>query len=144
MTPLEASACKMPTEAEEDWMMAVKIAPARMPRIGLENLVISETKASDSRRGTIELLIMSIPMNRIPKPAMILPKWWIFSFFTKTIIATPRKANSGATAPISSAINWPVMVVPTLAPMIIHTACCKVIMPEFTKPTTMTVVADED
>ena len=31
-----------------------------------------------------------------------------------------------------------------MAPMMIHTACFKVIMPELTKPTTITVVAEED
>ena len=36
------------------------------------------------------------------------------------------------------------MVVPMLAPMMIHTACCSVIIPELTKPTTITVVAEED
>jgi len=41
-------------------------------------------------------------------------------------------------------MSWPVMVVPILAPMMIHTACFSVIMPELTKPTTMTVVAEED
>ena len=37
-----------------------------------------------------------------------------------------------------------VTVVPTLLPMMTPTACFKVMMPELTKPTTMTVVADED
>ena len=59
-------------------------------------------------------------------------------------MATPTKANRGATAPTSRAMSWPVMVVPILAPMMIHTACFSVIMPELTKPTTMTVVAEED
>ena len=86
-------------------MIAVKIAPARMPRTGLENWVISEMKASDSRSGIIAALIMSMPMNRMPRPAMILPKWCSFSFLRKTIIATPIKANSGAMAPMSSAIS---------------------------------------
>ena len=36
-----------------------------------------------------------------------------------------------------------VTVVPTLAPMMTLMACRSVISPEFTKPTTMTVVADE-
>ena len=31
-----------------------------------------------------------------------------------------------------------------LAPMMTQTACCRVIMPELTKPTTITVVAEED
>ena len=47
-------------------------------------------------------------------------------------------------APISRAISWPVMVVPILAPMMIHTACFRVMSWEFTNPTTMTVVADDD
>ena len=37
-----------------------------------------------------------------------------------------------------------VTVVPILAPIIIPTACVSFIIPEFTKPTTITVVADED
>ena len=37
-----------------------------------------------------------------------------------------------------------VTVVPTLAPRITPTACDSFIIPEFTKPTTITVVADED
>ncbi len=36
-----------------------------------------------------------------------------------------------------------VTVVPTLAPMITLMACLKVMSPEFTKPTTITVVAEE-
>ena len=36
-----------------------------------------------------------------------------------------------------------VTVVPTFAPIITLIACFKVIMPELTKPTTITVVADE-
>ena len=62
----------------------------------------------------------------------------------KTTSATPMNANRGASAPTSSAISCPVIVVPIFAPMMIHTACRKVIIPEFTKPTTMTVVAEED
>ena len=45
---------------------------------------------------------------------------------------------------MSSAISCPVIVVPIFAPMMIHTACLSVIMPEFTNPTTITVVADDD
>ena len=36
-----------------------------------------------------------------------------------------------------------VIVVPTLAPMITPAACVRFIIPAFTKPTTITVVADE-
>ena len=37
----------------------------------------------------------------------------------------------------------PVILVPILAPIMIPIACATFIMPEFTKPTTITVVADE-
>ncbi len=37
-----------------------------------------------------------------------------------------------------------VIVVPMLAPIITPTAWCSVMIPEFTKPTTITVVAEED
>ena len=73
INPLEARACRIPTEAEEDWIIAVKMAPARIHRIGLENLVSNATKASDSLRGIIAALIISIPTNRIPSPARISP-----------------------------------------------------------------------
>ena len=56
ITPLLARACKMPTEAEEDWMMAVKIVPAKMPSTGLLNWVSRLTKASDSRSGAMAAL----------------------------------------------------------------------------------------
>ena len=41
-------------------------------------------------------------------------------------------------------MSSPVTVVPMLAPMMIQTAWFRVIMPALTKPTTMTVVAEED
>ena len=59
-------------------------------------------------------------------------------------MATPKKAKKGARTPTSKAMSCPVMVVPILAPIMIHTAWVRVIMPELTKPTTMTVVAEED
>mgnify|MGYP003448897929 CR=1 FL=1 len=41
-------------------------------------------------------------------------------------------------------IIQPVMLVPMMAPMIMEMACLTFIIPEFTKPTTMTEVAEED
>ena len=88
--------------------------------------------------------IMPMPINRIPRPAIIPPANWTFFLFTKRTSATPIKVISGASSPISRAINCPVTVVPIFAPMIIQTACRSVISPELTKPTTITVVAEED
>ena len=122
ITPLSASACKIPTEAEDDWMTAVKIIPAMIPINGFENLVIRLINGGYSRSGIMESPIMFIPTNKIPSPAMISPTNCTFSFFENTTIATPINAINGANAPTSKAINCPVIVVPILAPMMIHTA----------------------
>ena len=124
--------------------MAVKIMPARMPSRGLEKLDMMLTKASDSRRGAMAALIMSMPMNSTPRPAKICPMCCSWGFFTKTTSTTPAKAISGANSPTSRAISRPVTVVPMLAPMMIQTAWFRVIMPALTKPTTITVVAEDD
>ena len=56
-----------------------------------------------------------------------------FKRFTQILLPLmPARLNSHA-----------VTVVPTFAPMITLMACRSVMSPEFTKPTTMTVVADE-
>ena len=52
-------------------MIAVKTAPAKIPSRGLEKRVIRLINAWESRRGTIAALIISIPMNSTPRPAMI-------------------------------------------------------------------------
>ena len=39
IAPVADNACKIPTEAEELWITAVRTAPAIRPRIGLENIV---------------------------------------------------------------------------------------------------------
>ena len=88
--------------------------------------------------------IISIPIKRIPNPPIIVPIASNFLLLKNAIKATPIKAITGAKAVMSIAINCPVMVVPILAPMITQTAFSNFISPEFTKPTTITVVADED
>ena len=70
--PVDASACKIPTDAEDDWITAVKSAPTKIPRSGLSNFVIRLINASDSFKGDIAAPIISIPIKRIPSPAKIL------------------------------------------------------------------------
>ena len=89
-------------------------------------------------------LMVSMPMKRMPRPARIWPMCCRFARLTKTIKNTPAKAITGASAPTSRAMSRPVTVVPTLAPMMSQTAWFSVIIPALTKPTTMTVVAEED
>ena len=122
ITPLNANACRIPTEAEDDWMTAVKIIPAMIPISGLENLVIRLIMVDTHEVVPMESPIMFIPTNKIPRPAMISPTNCTFSFFENTTSATPINAINGANAPTSNAINCPVIVVPIFAPMMIHTA----------------------
>ena len=125
-------------------MTAVKNAPARIPNRGLEKVDMIRIKGSESRNGDMEELIMPIPINNTPNPARIWPMCWSFGSLIKTISTTPTKANIGASSPTSRAMSRPVTVVPMLAPMMIQTAWPRVIIPAFTKPTTITVVAEED
>ena len=88
--------------------------------------------------------IIFIPRNRIPRPAITIPRLFFFSSFENIIRQTPAIAISGATSEIPMDIRIPVIVVPILAPMITPTVFSKAIRPEFTKPTSITVVADDD
>ena len=139
-----ASACRMPTEADDDWMTAVNSAPTAMPSSGLEKRVISPTNASLSRSGVSAEDIMFMPMNSRPSPVTMPQTLWMRRLLMNRHGATPANASSGASAPMSSATSWPVIVVPMLAPMMTPTAPPSVISPALTNPTTMTVVADED
>ena len=49
--PVLDSACKIPTEAEEDWMITVTTTPTSTPRMGLVMLTNSSWNAALSRRG---------------------------------------------------------------------------------------------
>lgn len=124
-------------------MIAVKTAPAKIPSRGLENRVIRLINAWESRRGVMAVLIISIPMNSTPRPAMIRPTVE-FNVFKKYNQNHAGKSDQGASAPTSSAIRRPVTVVPILAPMMIQAAWVRVIIRELTNPTTITVVAEED
>ena len=69
MMPLAAKACMIPMDAEEDCMIAVKMAPTSTPIIGFSKLLMKERNHWLSRNGAIAVLIVFIPKNRIPKPA---------------------------------------------------------------------------
>ena len=79
------------------------------------------------------------------------PMRLVFSSLEKSVIMRPMNAMRAKIADTSSwnppmsarAEMKAVIVVPMLAPMIIDAACVRVIRPILTKPTTITVVADE-
>ena len=100
---------------------------------------------------------MTIPCIRRPKPIRMPPT----SFFLPLLLAIrrtiPTRAKTGAkfaglqnwinrlspSSPVRLSIQV-VTVVPMLAPIIIGMTCERRISPEFTKPTSITVVADDD
>ena len=128
-----------------------------MPSNGLENIVKICVKAGTSAKPLTEALIVSIPNIKIVNPNKILPISCFLSFFVYMIIAIPITAKIGEneegfnicvrklppSIPDKLSIH-DVIVVPILAPIMMPTACDSFIMPEFTKPTTITVVAEDD
>ena len=67
--PVEASACSIPTEAEDDWMSAVTSAPASIP-VGRESQRMkSARKSALSDSGSSACSIMPMPKNSRPNPS---------------------------------------------------------------------------
>ena len=155
--PVIHSACRIPTDAEEDWISAVSKSPASIPSMGLENLVSIPVNSGTSASGFTAALIVSMPNISTAKPSITVATLFGLSFLENIRIPTATIARIGEkevglhictkneelSIPVMPRIHA-VIVVPILAPMMMPTACCSFMMPELTKPTTMTVVADED
>ena len=71
--PVMLRACRIPTAAAEDWMMAVNTIPTRIPSTGLENFVSRLMNAGSSFRGMTALLMAVMPNIRIANPRRIAP-----------------------------------------------------------------------
>ena len=82
-------------------------------------------------------------MNKIPKPIKISLASLTFGFLVSMFATKPAAITSGAHCDKLKETIWPVIVVPMFAPKTTPTACANVISPAFTKPTTITVVAEE-
>ena len=154
--PVAESACRMPTEAEELWMTAVMTAPVITPRTGLLNSVRICVNSGSFASGATAPLIVCMPNMRIAKPSMIVPTSLRLLLLEKSWKETPIIARTGENEEgFRSCTNtlspWmperlriqAVMVVPRFAPMMTPVACESFMMPELTKPTTITVVAAE-
>ena len=128
------SACKMPTDAEEDWMIAVSRAPTSTPRIGLVKARKRSPNQGASASGAVALLIRSMPVIKMAKPRKIWPMpFW--RSLPNMNITMPAKPSRGAQAsglsiwmmklspcrPVRES-SQAVTVVPTLAPMMTPTA----------------------
>ena len=128
-----------------------------MPRNGFWNAVRMLVNAGLSARGSTAPLIILIPTISTAKPTKIEPRFFFESFLQNIRRIMPIKANTAENDEgLSSFIiilspSIPerlkiqdVIVVPTFAPIMMPIACLSFIIPEFTKPTTITVVADDD
>ena len=138
-------------------MIAVSIVPARIPATGLENFRRRPVNSGTSARGFTAPLILSIPNISTAKPSIIVPMSFLRELFVNVSNIIPTIARIGEkelgfnrlikklllSIPVRLKIQ-DVIVVPILAPIMIPTACVSFMIPEFTKPTTITVVADED
>ena len=110
-----------------------------------------------SANGFTAPLILSIPVINTANPNKISPTSAFLLFFPVIIKTIPIIARTGVkedgfkrlihTFPLSIPVrlkSQDVIVVPILAPMIIPIAWESFMIPEFTKPTTITVVAEDD
>ena len=71
--PVELRACRIPTDADELWITAVRIAPANTPRTGFVNINRMSWNSGTSLSGATASLIDSIPNIRTAKPRRIWP-----------------------------------------------------------------------
>ena len=69
--PLFDNACKIPTDADDDWIIAVNIAPASIPTRGFENVEIICVNVCESLSPLMLSLISDIPINKMPSPPIM-------------------------------------------------------------------------
>ena len=125
--------------------MAVKTIPKNISANGKSIFSNPDLNTSLIESSLQESLIISKPMNIIPNPLIIPPKFFKKSFL-KNISITPikvRKLKYNDKFKLCKDAKIPVIVVPIFAPIIIAVAWCKFIVSALTNPMTITVVAAE-
>ena len=96
MAPVEHSACKIPTEADEDWIMAVSTAPATTPKMGLENMVRILRNSGTSFNPATAPDIMLIPNIKVAKPSrMVAVSFFLVVLLGIMISTMPISARMG-------------------------------------------------
>ena len=155
MLPVADMAWRMPTDAEEDWIIPVTTAPARTPKTGFWNMVRMLVKAALSDSGATMADMTSMPYMSTAKPRSTVAMSRFLSLLEPMMITMPMTARMGEKlaglqictrklspcSPVRLRIQA-VTAVPMLAPMMTPTEFSSVRIPEFTKPTTITVVAE--
>ena len=157
ITPVDASACRIPTAADALCSTQVKNVPNRMPRSGLENEVRMRRNTGSSRSGDTAADMVDMPNIKTAKPMRISPTcclvWFLENMRSRmpateimpVSVAVENRSTQPPPPPRSERqMIQPVMLVPRMAPMTMLIAWRTRIMPELTKPTTITLVADDD
>ena len=151
------SACRMPMEAAELWMSAVKSVPARMPKAGLLKSVRMLVNWLLFASGETASLMSSMPYIKTAKPSSASPVFCFFEVLHARSMTAPMSARTGVKdvgfkrrSSVESLLMperlkiQAVSVVPMFEPMMTPIVCSSSMIPEFTKPTSMTVNAEED
>ena len=147
----------MPTEAAEDWMTPVNTAPTATPSRGLRKAVSRSEKPGSSARGLTEFFIISMPDIKMAKPMRMRPtsrrRWRLDPMMSRMPARAKRgekfsgfrrfKNTLSLSMPVRDRIHA-VSVVPTLEPMMTPMVWPSSMTPEFTRPTSITVTAEED
>ena len=154
---MSASACRIPTEAAELWMMAVNRVATTRPSRGFCSPARIAVNSGICASGLTASLITTMPYMSMVKPTSTVPMLFCLSFLPTIIITTPMMARMGEKFSGFSIFShilplWmpererihAVSVVPILAPKMTYSVWPNFIMPELTRPTSITVTAEED
>ena len=95
MVRVTVNACKMPTEADELWIIAVSTAPASIPKSGFLNIMNMLRKAGTSASPATAPDIVSIPNISVAKPSRIVPVSFFLSVFPVIKRIIPINASTG-------------------------------------------------
>ena len=138
-------------------MTPVNTAPTSTPSRGFRKAVRIWENSGISARGLTEFFISSMPYIKMEKPTRMRPMSRRRCFLEPMIRTTPARASSGEkfsglsiltrTLPLSMPVReriHAVSVVPMLEPMITPMVWPISMTPEFTRPTSITVMAEED
>ena len=151
-------ACKIPMVAEELWIRNAAPVPTRKPSTGVSAMRIKRfAKVSDSDSGATAAVMLSSPVNRMPKPIATLPMMSDLLECRVMITRIPMIAATGArveglkifsheeASPSMSSRRMicPVTVVPTFAPRMMPMDCLSERIPAPTRPEVRTIVAVE-
>ena len=147
----------MPTEAAELCMTPVTTAPSSTPIRGFLNMTSISWNTGISARGLTDWLIKLMPVMSMEKPMRTWPASRLRPCLQVIISSMPTRARRGEkdsglsilsqilSPSMPAALNiQAVSVVPILEPIMTPMVWDSSIMPEFTRPTSITVMAEED